>query len=179
MMFLFIASTLALVTSLIGYYFLGALGNLWFATFLKFSILGVFILDLGLFLIFDISLFRFVMWESVRNPTGVIYGLSVILALVIPILVTIIALVVKEVSLWKRFVPLISWILSIFVIPIVAGTLLYLLADSLGEDNLVTKSARNITIPQFFSLGSFVWGLVGLVALTDNTKADENDSPIK
>ena len=168
---LFIGNILALITGLVGYYLIGAFGDNLFSILSK--ILGV-LLTIGAFVLGILIIFKFevVVGLVIYDTFNLIRGLIIILIFLSPIILMFIPIVVKKVSIWKRFALLISYVLFISI-PIVVGILLFVLSNSLGEDSLVYSGIREATFPQLLSLGTIAWSFLGISALTNESETGE------
>ncbi|MBK9165816.1 MAG: hypothetical protein IPM21_18280 [Acidobacteria bacterium] len=80
-----------------------------------------------------------------------------------PLTLTIAALIVQKVSLWKRLLPIISLLLSLVVVAFISAAL-YAIGTITRSENMYS-AMQGATIPQFAMLGSAAWALIGLVVV--------------
>lgn len=165
-------SILPTIASLIGFYIYGAIGNskkaknfigcLVFSLALSIALISIFFLGNLTDAFNGLMLFRS---NEFQYPI-ILFSLNTFIQIVVfPILFTLLALHTKTVSLWKRFLPLMSLVLSIAT-PIffaIIGAYTYKYLGSFGQ--IFYNIASEATIPQWIMMGAIFWGLVGLVEL--------------
>lgn len=181
-----IMGVLALLTftpqpiALAGYYFSGAIGRNWFSH----TLFGCLVLSfLMLLLTFLYVVFAYFMADVGADNNSTLKQISIPLIVlgtlhftIFPVVFTIAALVVQKVALWKRFVPMISFVLAIIITAILA-IIIYTLGVTTGIRSIY-YSFREATFPNFFMLGSVAWALIGFLAFLKNTTKlnGKNDS---
>ena len=89
------------------------------------------------------------------------------------IVFTIIALTVKKVVLWKRFLPIISMFSATLLVFFFAFTIIAI--GKITESESIYNGSREATYPHWFMLGSIAWTLIGLSAFW---KTKEVVSPV-
>lgn len=164
--------------ALIGYYLASGIGKKWFSHI----IFGLLVLSLFLVFLTIVYLvyvnYTIVPADDIGDtviPTDFVKYIIFLLIFsnffVFPVTFTIIALVLKKVSLWKRLLPVIS-LVSSFVVAVIFAILIYAIGAVTQFENIY-RGMKNATIPQFVMLGSAAWALVGLVAFVKNKKVLE------
>ena len=160
---------LPLVLGLFSYYFAGGIGDSWFSKILIALLLGIAVL-LPIIGIFD---FLILSGDSQKIVGGILVILYLLIVLT-PVVFTVIAFIVSEIALWKRFVPLIAFILYL-LIPVILGGISILSALYLDSDETGTlfQGIGQAVVPQWLLLGSIAWSLLSLPAFMKSKEIGE------
>ncbi len=161
--------------ALASFYFSGGIGKSWFSHVLFVLLLGSFAALLLMFL--GVIFVYFTGSSQDRNVNSLLFRYFAVVMLIFgflhffffPFAFSITALVVQKISLWKRFLPIISLSLTI-VITFLLGAIIYAIGVTTRIE-AIYQGTRGATIPNWFMLGMIAWALTALPAfLKDETE---------
>ncbi len=161
--------------ALAGFYFSGGIGRKWYSHLL-FGLLAISFAVLVLLIVYAFYYYFSGNADDYYNKWGYPnldrqLGIPALLIgslhqTFFPIAFTAAALVAKKVDVWKRFLPVISIVLSL----IIAGGLALLIVGigTVTGSETIYHGYKEATMPQWFMLGAIGWGIIGIVGLFPN-----------